>query len=214
MSEQVFDRKQLGALFLKRFAAERAEQSAQRGAAVQAKRAAKRVAPVEPEQAAAAAEAAAVPDFSVAGKPKRRPVNTVDVERWWRAAMEATFTVRARHVAWGPRERVLAKQLLLLYGPEAVERGLAEWIAAWSDHLGVVDGRLPPLPTLQLLWAMRQEVWSADVAGVERNVAKRLAKGEKGATLSDKERLREERRLVGEYNPREKDPKKRKGTEW
>jgi hypothetical protein len=199
------DRSKVTAAFLRKFAQQAAERSDARAAAVQVKRAApKPVVPEVPE----------VPDFSVVGEPKRRKVNTVDVERWWRAAMGATFGVRAKHAAWGPKERALAKQLLLLYGAEAVERGLAEWIAAWPEHPAVVAGRLPALPTVALVWAMRQEVWSVDVAGVEHNATGGLAKSSRGATLSERDRKRAERAAAGEYNPREQDPAKRKGSGW
>jgi hypothetical protein len=202
MADQTYDRKALGALFLRRFAAEKAVDAAARGKQVRARRAERK-----------AVEAPDVPDFSVAGAPRKRVPNTVDVERWWNEAMTEAFGV-PRSVPWGPKERVLAKKLLGEFGAEAVQLRLAEFVASWADRDAVADRRLPSLPTLPLMWGMRQEVWAEELAGAQRNDAGGLAKKSKRATMSDKDRKREERRMVGEYNPREKDPKKWKGSEW
>ena len=201
VGSQGVDRKALGALFLRRLAVEKGAESDRRALEVQAKRAGR-----------AGTRQLQIPDFTCVDPPKR-PATVADVERWWCEAFHAAG-IHSKHQRWGGKERKLAKELLGLYGEEAVRRGLEDTIADWIENPRTIKGEVVQVPTLGLVWAMRAQVWGAEIAGRQPNAEKRLANCGKSVTMSEKARIREERRTIGEYHPKEKDPRKRKGSGW
>lgn len=202
MVDRIVDRRTLGVAFLRKMARDAAVESDQHAAAAKAKRAARRVErqaqPIPPD----------IPDFDCAGEGKRGVPNAATVEEWWRAAMATAFDGRVRHEKWTIAQLVLAKKLLTAYGPEEMQRGLAEILATWGEHPGVVAGNLPAIPTINLIYGMRETIWKISQAGLERSAQSGLVKKKKGATMSDKEAKRQERMATGEWNPKEKDPSK------
>ncbi len=206
MTERIVDRRTLGAAFLRKMARDSAEKSDKRGAEVQAKRAARRSEGPQP--------VADVPDFDCVGEGKRGEPNAATVEAWWRAAMATAFDGRVKHEKWTMSQLVLAKKLLAAYGAEEMQRGIAEALATWAERPEVAEGILSPIPTINLLYGMRDRIWRISQAGMERGVQSGLVKGKKRGTMTDREAKRKERMATGEYNPKETDPKKRKGIGW
>lgn len=206
MTERIVDRQKVGMAFLRTRVREAAEASDKRAAEVRAKRAARKGATLP--------ETEDVPDFDCTGEPKKRVPNATDVERWWHEGLVAAFDGRVPHEAWTVRQKVLAKKLLVTYGAEEVQRGIAETLATWTEHPGVTSGRLPTIPTFSLIYGMRVSIWGEESAGLERIEANGLVKRQKDATISDREAKRLARRDMGESDLKEPDPKKRKGIGW
>jgi hypothetical protein len=206
MRAKIMDRR-MGLALARKLVRDSAQESDRRGVEVQQKR--------EQRRARQAQEPPpALPDFDCVGEPKQRVPNAADVERWWCEAMGAAFDGRVRHERWTVHQMTLAKKLLALYGAEEVRRGLAETLATWSQHPAVVERRLGEIPTINLLWGMRETIWGIPRAAVERSEQSGLVKKKKGGRIGDREAKRQERLATGEWNPKEKDPKKRKGIGW
>lgn len=92
--------------------------------------------------------------------PRPKPVNTVDVEQWFREGIFALYEKPLILSRWGVKERALAKKLLKTYGPDLTKRTVEHFCRSWPDLLKRSRGRISGVPTVTLLWAMRDSVFS------------------------------------------------------
>jgi hypothetical protein len=130
---------------LRRKVREVSEQTKQTHEEVTQKRAAKRVVQKRPE---------------AESEPRPKPVNTVDVERWFREGIFALYDRPLILSRWGVKERALAKKLLKTYGDDLTKRTVEHFCREWPDLLKRSRGRISGVPTVMLLWAMRDSVFS------------------------------------------------------
>lgn len=107
----------------------------------------------------AAAPIAAEPLVLDAEEP-RRACNAADVERWLREGTVALYGPKFVVPRWTVKQRTLAKNLLLAYGEELVERAVEYYCQTWRDRVNKSRGRITGAPTINLLWAMREVVFA------------------------------------------------------
>lgn len=207
--ETIIDRRKRGLARLRQLVRESTQESADAHVRAQQRKAercaAPPVAPPAPPD---------VPDFDCVGARPERAPTAADVEQWWHAAVAAAFDGRVKQGAWTIADRTNAKKALNQYGADVVQRGIVDVVAGWEQREAVRAGRMAPVPTWGLIYVMREAVFGVLAAGVERNTVGAVANRKKGDRIKDKEALRKERRAMGEYNPLEKDPAKRKGSGW
>lgn len=112
-----------------------------------------------------AARKDARPTNKKAAKKKVRQVkNSKDVEGWFRDGIAEIAGRRYLTSAWGPKERTLAINLLKHYGDALVEKAVKWFCSNWDDLVvqSQRNGRkLEGMPTVNLLWALREMVFGA-----------------------------------------------------
>jgi hypothetical protein len=89
---------------------------------------------------------------------------------------------------WAVKEKKLAHKLLAHYGPEVLERTVRWFVENWQAIKDRSQGKVTGAPTVQLLWASRERIFSDAEAGIEvKPLEKHRAKKRK-------------RHMVGEYD--------------
>jgi hypothetical protein len=90
---------------------------------------------------------------------KPRKINSVEVEKWFRHGIREVYGENYLVSAWNVKHRVLAKKLLAEYGDDLTERGVGWFCRNWKRLVSNSNGRLIGCPTVQLLWAMKDQVF-------------------------------------------------------
>lgn len=88
-----------------------------------------------------------------------KPINSTDVKRWFD---EGVLKLRGSNwviPSWTVKERSLAKRILADYGPELTEKAVAHFCSTWEATCRRSNGRLVGDPSVNLLWAMRTQVF-------------------------------------------------------
>ena len=114
-----------------------------------------------------------VPSFDLSltndGQKARRPVNSTQVKEWLRAGLRTLYgeklTLPRDNEWWTVHEKSLALKLLRSYGPDLVEKTLAHFCATWPQRVDEAEGRLGGIPTIGLLWKLREGIF-AEAQGV------------------------------------------------
>lgn len=116
------------------------------------------------EKRAKAKAKAPVVDFKKA-VVKVKPINSLDVEQWFRDGIWELYGRKFIIPSWTVKQKTLAKRLLTAYGPELTQSAVAMLCSGWNDMKRKSRGRLSGAPTINLLWGMRERVY-ADVQNV------------------------------------------------
>ena len=90
----------------------------------------------------------------------RKAYTAADVERWLRDGTIALYGAKFVVPRWTVKQRTLAKNLLLAYGEDLVERSVEHYCQTWKDRVSKSRGRITGAPTISLLWAMREVVFA------------------------------------------------------
>lgn len=161
-----------GLLALQRRCAQARDRTADEHAAVTAQRK-QRAKPPE------GAQRGLTPSFEAAltndGQSPPRPVNSNQVLEWFRAGWrnlygETTWVPQTTSEGLSVGERKLACTLLRLYGPDLVQRAVAELCTRFRWWQGIFAQRghtLVDPPNVKLLWILRGSVF-AQVQGVDQ----------------------------------------------
>ncbi len=86
-----------------------------------------------------------------------REPNSTDVHGWFVTGIRAAFGDDVRVGSWAAKQRALAKRLLTEYGPDMTRRAVEHFCASWKAYLE--KGRFKGLPTVELLWSMRDTIF-------------------------------------------------------
>ena len=90
----------------------------------------------------------------------RKP-NSTDVHRWFKVALRKQFGKSFIVGAWNIKQKTLAKQLIDEYGPELMAIAVEYFVDNWDDIVDKSGGRLRGVPTVNLLWGMRDQIFGA-----------------------------------------------------
>lgn len=119
---------------------------------------------VEEKREAKAAEKAAAPPRTRVRAPvmlitptgEREP-NSTDVHGWFVEGIHAALGADIRVGSWAAKQRALAKRLLTEYGADMTRKAVAHFCASWKAYLE--KGRFKGLPTIELMWSMRDTIF-------------------------------------------------------
>ena len=119
-----------------------------------------------------------IPNFGITLQTKKNVVNTNSVRDWFSDGIERNWgnevTNPFENKEWKTRgkEGALAKKLLSKYGAEMTKKGVDYLCDNWQIICDNSGGKLTGLPTVGLLWAMRDRIFS----DIERGIAPQPAK--------------------------------------
>jgi len=91
-------------------------------------------------------------------EPPKAPTAN-DVERWFNDALIKTNGPDFITPRWTGKEYKLAKVLLQDYGPDLVGKAVIYICEKWDDIVQKSRGRLMGKPSIDLLWAMRSQIF-------------------------------------------------------
>ncbi len=111
------------------------------------------------EERKAAAPIAVAP-LVLAPEDARKAHTAADVERWLRDGTIALYGPKFVVPRWTVKQRTLAKNLLLAYGEDLVEKAVTHYCQSWIARVSKSRGRITGAPTISLLWAMREVVFA------------------------------------------------------
>jgi len=114
--------------------------------------------------AKARAEMPKLPNFNEGGgQTIRKRLNSTDVQNWFREGIvlhvDSNTTIPPNNLWWGGRERKNAVMLLEAYDGELVRKAVLWLCEYWSEMVKSSGGRLSGLPTVGLLWVIRDRVF-------------------------------------------------------
>lgn len=89
-----------------------------------------------------------------------RKKNSVDVETWFRDGIERAMRRQVVLSPWTLQQKKLAKDLIGIYGEELTEQAVEYMCRNWKN-LKKGFKSPPPVPTINLLWGMRDNIFSA-----------------------------------------------------
>lgn len=141
-----------------------------------------------------------VPDFSDAGQTQKKVVNSNAVRDWFREGIDRNYGHKVTNhfggEGWKARGKQgkLAKKLLEEHGPDMVKKAVDYLCDHWEVLRENSKGKLTGMPTVALLWAMKETV----IADIE---------------LGRIPRRRPKKHMVGEYTGRGNMPKVGWGNE-
>lgn len=94
--------------------------------------------------------------FVLSGASK---INSETVRGWFVSGVRKIRSDKHIVGRWTAKERKLARLLLDDYGSQLVEAAVAHFCANWKGYVDKSNGRLSGDPTVNLLWAMREQVF-------------------------------------------------------
>ena len=102
--------------------------------------------------------------------PKVKPVNSTQVEQWFTEELRELYGSDYIISRWTIPQKTLAKRLLDTYGPDLVRQAVSYLAKHWKLMVKRSKGSLSGVPTVNLLWGMRERVF-AEVQGVDNTPA-------------------------------------------
>lgn len=101
------------------------------------------------------------------GGRKRQPVvNSTTVMEWFREGLREAYgdklTIPEGRGWWTVGQKKTALLLLDQYGPEKVRRTISHFCRTWEDRVDRSNGFLGGIPTINLLWKMKDEVFAEE----------------------------------------------------
>jgi hypothetical protein len=95
-----------------------------------------------------------VPCFNGDAEVRRRDVNSVDVQRWLRAALNELYQGRlvlpAEHAWWTLAEKKTALMVLRKYGADVTKQAVEFFVRTWPERVRISDGNLSGYPNIKL----------------------------------------------------------------
>jgi hypothetical protein len=127
---------------------------------------------VTEKRAKAKAKAKPAKPEGVVHELPKKPINSVDVEQWFRNGIWDLYGTKFIIPSWTVKQRTLAKKLLGVYGPSLTKKAVELLCSDWKKMVRNSRGRLSGAPTVNLLWGMRERIY-ADVQneGIKDSVA-------------------------------------------
>lgn len=120
-----------------------------------------------------------IPNFDLeVDKPPKRVVNSTDVREWFKDGIErmdfgGKITLPHNGGQWTVHQRSLAKRLLDSYGSDLVKKAV-EWLCEnWEVLVYNSNGKLSGVPTVGLLWFLRERVFPDAELGIKARKIKR-----------------------------------------
>ncbi len=102
--------------------------------------------------------------------PKVKPINSTQVEEWFTEELRELYGVAFIIPRWTVPQKTLAKRLLNTYGPELVRQAVGYLAKHWKMMVKQSKGGLSGVPTVNLLWGMRERVFG-EVQGIDNRPA-------------------------------------------
>ena len=98
----------------------------------------------------------------VSPEAPRKGANSKDVEKWIREALWEAFGRKFIIPAWPQscHQRVLSKMLLAAYGEDMTKRAIVLFCQTWDQKVAESGGRLAGVPTINLIWGMRERIFA------------------------------------------------------
>lgn len=119
--------------------------------------------PVEPEPAEQApvvqesAEWASLKD-KADRPPKEKAVNSVTIHGWFREQLVKRHGSGYPRSSWAAKQRTLAMGILKQYGEKMTYDLIVHMFDRWDDLCAQSRGKLTGVPTIELLWGMRERL--------------------------------------------------------
>jgi len=115
-------------------------------------------------------------DYSDCGQTDDKVLSSYYVQAWFREGITKrvswSVTLPSNDDWWKGKQRLLAKKLLKAYGGELTKKAIFYFCDHWEEMVKDSEGRLSGLPTVELLWTIRDRIFP----GVERGVPYRSPK--------------------------------------
>lgn len=102
-------------------------------------------------------------DYDECGQSRERVLSFVDVREWFREGiikrLSWSVTLPANDKWWGGKQGLLSRKLLDAYDGELVKKAIFYLCDNWEDMVRDSGGRLSGLPTIELLWSIRDRIF-------------------------------------------------------
>jgi len=89
-----------------------------------------------------------------------KPVTWYNVMKWFKKGIDEriswSVTVPSQ---WSPKQRMLGKKLVGLYGGEVTEKAVLYICDNWEQMVKDSNGALSGLPTVELLWSIKDRIF-------------------------------------------------------
>ena len=119
-------------------------------------------------------------DFDkLTNSPRERKVNSVDVQRWFEKGIDLLYGGRVTPSPWGGQDRKLAKALLGIYGAGLTKKAVGYFCEHW-ELICKRSRSISGIPTVKLLWVMRDTVFSDAQLGRVPTVRRKRRKHDAG----------------------------------
>ena len=111
--------------------------------------------------------------------PRGRSATSRSTEALFKAMLKEYFGSSFRVAVWGVKERTLAKRMSEMYGADLMTKAVRHYFETWDDRVAKSNGRLRGVPTMGLMWAMKDQLFG------EIQMSHRPKKGEVKASSRD-----------------------------
>jgi hypothetical protein len=121
-------------------------------------------------------------DFDGLTKPiqeRKKRVNSVDVEQWFRKGIGLLYGEKVTISPWGRPEQKLAVTMLDVYGAELTEKAVGYFCEHW-ELICEKSKNISGIPTVKLLWVMRDTIFPDVQLGKKPKVERKKRKHDVG----------------------------------
>lgn len=121
-------------------------------------------------------EYSGIPDFDKdfnCGQSNSNVIKSSQVEKWFNKGIDFRTGLSVTHGKWGGKQFTLAKRMLDTYGAELVENAINYMCDNWSKMVEDSGGKLSGIPTVELLWSIRNRIFPDVEKGIPYKSSKK-----------------------------------------
>lgn len=115
------------------------------------------------------------------GQTSKEVLNSRHVQGWFKKALVGKYGDEFIVSPWTVHQQKLAKDLLKVFGGDLVRRAVVFFVESWDALVKGSDGRISGVPSINLMFAMRERIFGD------------VQQGKKPLVYTDKRRISEYR---------------------